>query len=59
MTTENYQLEAEKQQKKMSRIDYIVERILYTISFEELETELKKIAEYNCVSLEELNNSEK
>jgi hypothetical protein len=56
MTTEHF--EAEKNKKQMNRINYIVERILYTISFEELETELKKIADYNCVSLEELDEDD-
>lgn len=43
---------------KDERIRGIVDDILHTISYEELETELKKIAEYHCITLKSLEDLE-
>jgi hypothetical protein len=40
--------------KKEERIKGIVDDLLDTLSYEELETELKKIADYHCITLKSL-----
>ncbi|MFC1755465.1 hypothetical protein ACFL96_19090 [Thermoproteota archaeon] len=40
---------------KESRIKDIIDDLLDTLSYEDLEKELKKIAEYHCVTLKRLD----
>ena len=48
--------EMKQHEEKYQRVIGMVDDILYTLSFEELEVELRKIGTYNCVTFKSLED---